>query len=196
MNCCICKNHPKFICSCISPSVFICNEHLDLHTSEPGNHVFRVSKSTDLFPILFNDLKMIRARIIKNSHLEIKKIVDQTNKSIKHINNCIKNLETNLDINETNLLKMIYGFKSLKFVNFEDLEKKYFYRVLEEEDGVYKGTIGLGQNDVFLKEGREKKSIKTVNCLKENGKTIKEKEKEFINMQMGLFMKASLKIVK
>ena len=160
MNCCICENHPKFICSCISPSVFICNEHLDLHTSEPGNHVFRVSKSTDLFPILFNDLKMIRARIIENSHFEIKKIVDQTNNSIKHINNCIKNLETNLDINETNLLKLIYGFKSLKFVNFEDLEKKYFYRVLEEEDGVYRGTIGLGQNDVFIKEGRGKKEYK------------------------------------
>ena len=119
MNCCICKNHPKFICSCISPGVFICDEHLDLHTSEPGNHVFRVSKSTDFFLILFNDLKMIRARIIKNSHFEIKKIVDQTNNSIKHINNCIKNLETNLDINETNLLKMIYWFKSLKFVNLK-----------------------------------------------------------------------------
>ena len=103
---------------------------------------------------------MIRARIIENSHFEIKKIIDQTNNSIKHINNCIKNLETNLDIDETNLVKLIYGFKSLKFVNFEDLEKKYFYRVLEEEDGVYKGTIGLGQNDVFIKEGRGKKEYK------------------------------------
>ena len=45
MNCCFCKNHPKFICSCISPSVFICNEHLDLHTSGPGDHMHRVSIS-------------------------------------------------------------------------------------------------------------------------------------------------------
>ena len=130
MNCSICGNHPKFICSCISPSVFICNEHLDLHTSGPGDHIHRVSNSKDLFPILFDDLKMIRVQIIANSDLKIKKILEQTRISIKEINNCIKNLEKSLDIGETNLLKMMNELKCLKFVNFEDLKKKYFYRVL------------------------------------------------------------------
>ena len=40
------------------------------------------------------------------------------------------------------------------------MENKCFYRVLEEEDGVYKGTIELGQIDVFIKEGRGKKEYK------------------------------------
>ena len=103
---------------------------------------------------------MIRVQIIANSDLKIKKILKQTRISIKEINNCIKNLEKSLDINETNLLKMMNELKSLKFVNFEDLQKKYFYRVLEEEDGIYKGTIGLEQADVFIKEGKGNKECK------------------------------------
>ena len=66
MNCYICENHPKFTCSCISPNAFICYEHLDLHTSGPGNHMFRISKNTKLLQILFEDLKMIRVKIIVN----------------------------------------------------------------------------------------------------------------------------------
>ena len=77
MNCYICKCNPKFICSCISPSVFICDEDLNLHTSGPGNHIFRISKNTDLLQILFEDLKMIRAEIISNSNFEIKKILEE-----------------------------------------------------------------------------------------------------------------------
>ena len=57
----------------------------------------------------------------------------------------MKNLEKNLDINETNLLKMVNRLKSLKFVDFEDLENKYFYRVLEEEDEIYKVITGFEQ---------------------------------------------------
>ena len=153
MNCCICGKQPKFICSCISPSVFICNEHLDLHTSGPGDHIHRVSNSKDLFPILFNDLRIIGARIIANSHFVIKKIVEQSNNSIKQINNCIKNLEKSLDIDETNLLKMMNGLKSLKFVNFEDLQKKYFYRVLEEE---IQRNDWIGTSRCFYKRRKRK----------------------------------------
>ena len=160
MNCCVCKHHSKFICSCISPSVFICSDHLDLHTSEPGNHVFRISKKADLVPILLKDLKMIRVKIKDNSLLENKQILEQADKSMKKINKCIKNLENNLDINETNFLKILYGLRSLKFVNFEDLENKYFYRVLEEEDGIYEGNIGFKRNDIFIKEGKGIKKYK------------------------------------
>ena len=144
MNCYVCKHHSKFICTCISPSVFICNDHLDLHMSLPGNHVFRISKNTDLVPILLKDLKMIRAKILENYDFENKQILVQAKKSMKKINKCIKKLEKDWNINETNLLKMVYGLRSLKFVNFEELENKYFYRVLEDEDGIYEGIIGFG----------------------------------------------------
>ena len=107
--------------------------------------MFRISKNTDLLQILFEDLKMIRVKIIANSDFEIKKIIEQAKNSVKAINNCIKNSENNLDIDENNLLKTVYGLKGLKFMNFEDLENKYFYRALEEEGGIYKGIIRLEQ---------------------------------------------------
>ena len=60
---------------------------------------------------------MIRVKIVENSYLKIKKILEQTNNIIKEINNCIKNLENNFDIDKTNLLKMMHELKSLKFFN-------------------------------------------------------------------------------
>ena len=48
--------------------------------------------------------------------------------------------------------------KNLKFVNFE--ENKYFYRVLKEEDGIYKGVVGVGQEDGLIKEGKGNKQYK------------------------------------
>ena len=45
-------------------------------------------------------------------------------------------------------------------MNFEDLENKYFYRVLEEEDGLYKGIIEFGQNNVLIKESKGQKEYK------------------------------------
>ena len=42
--------------------------------------------------------------------------------------------------------------KDLKFVDFE--ENKYFYRILKEEDGIYKGLIGVREEDCFIKEGK------------------------------------------
>ena len=98
MNCYICKNRSKFTCSCISPNVFICKEHFKLHTSGSGNHVFWITKSMDLFPILLKDLKMLRVKIIAKSHFKIKEIVDQTKKSIQEFNNFIKNLKKSTDL--------------------------------------------------------------------------------------------------
>ena len=121
----------------------------------------RISKNTDLLQVLFEDLKMIKVKIIEKSDIKIKKILEQANSSIKKINNYIKNLEENLDIDETNLLKTVYELKNFKFVNFEDLENKYFYRVLEEEeDGVYKGVIEFGQNNALIKKGKGQKEYK------------------------------------
>ena len=60
---------------------------------------------------------MIRVKIVENSYLKIKKILEQTSNIIKEINNCIKNLENNFDIDKTNLLKMMHELKSLKFFN-------------------------------------------------------------------------------
>ena len=99
-----------------------------------------------MLQILLKDLKMIKTKIRRNCDFKIKKILEQANKSIKEINNCIKNLENNLDVDKTNLLKTVYRSKSLKFVNFEDPENKYFYRVLEEKNGMYKGIMRLKQN--------------------------------------------------
>ena len=121
MNCCVCKNHPQFICSCISPSVFICNEHLDFHMSVPGNHVFRIQNIMDLLPILLNDLKIIKVQIRANYYFENEEVLEQVSKSIKEIKNYLKNFEKTLDIDEKNLLKLVYGLKSLKCVDFEDL---------------------------------------------------------------------------
>ena len=104
--------------------------------------------------------------------------------------------------------------KNLKFVDFE--ENKYFYRVLKEEDGIYKGIVRVGQEDGLIKEGKGNKQYKDGRFFKENEKKIKEKElndmqmkfliraslkrvyimeKEFLNLQLELFMKASLKII-
>ena len=77
--------------------------------SGQGNHALRTSKNTDLLQILLEDLKMITVKIIANSDFEIKKIKDQAKNSIKAISNCIKNLEKNLDVDENNLLKTVYG---------------------------------------------------------------------------------------
>ena len=66
----------------------------------------------------------------------------------------MKNLEKNLDINETNLLKMVNRLKNLKFVDFENLKNKYFYQVLEEEDEIYKLITGFEQKDTLIKEGQ------------------------------------------
>ena len=49
MNCYIFKNDPMFVCSCLSPSVFICNNHLDLHNSGQGKHMSKILKNTDCF---------------------------------------------------------------------------------------------------------------------------------------------------
>ena len=73
INCCICKNYAKFTCSCISPNVFICNDHLIEHLPLGENHLFRILNITDLFLILSKDLKITRIKIIENSNLEIKK---------------------------------------------------------------------------------------------------------------------------
>ena len=156
MNCCICKKYPKFTCNCISTSVFICNEHLDSHLSGPGNHVFRILKNTDLFLMMLEDLKIIRAQTIANSYQKINQILEQTKKSVNEINNCINNLN-NL---QTNMLKKVCKLKSLKFVDFEDFENKYFFRVLEEEDGIYKGIVRYGQDDAIIKEGKGNKDYK------------------------------------
>ena len=48
--------------------------------------------------------------------------------------------------------------KDLKFVDFE--ENKYFYRVLKEEDGIYKGLVGVREEDGYIKEGKGKKQYK------------------------------------
>ena len=74
------------------------------------------------------------------------------------------------------------------------MQSKYFYRVFEEEDGIYKETIGLGQLDVFSKEGKGIfLNFQMGMFIKASLKIVLEKEKEFINIQMGLFMKASIK---
>ena len=77
MNCCICKNYAKFICECISPGVFVCNEHLDYHLSGPGNHKFKMLKNMDLFSLFIKDLKIFKIQIRVNSFSEVKKILEK-----------------------------------------------------------------------------------------------------------------------
>ena len=107
--------------------------------------------------------------------------------------------------------------KDLKFVDFE--ENKYFYRVLKEEDGIYKGLVGVREEDCYIKEGKGKKQYKdgrffegefrndkregkgvlklaTGEVLKASLEMTKEKEKEFINKQVDKFMKKIEKMIK
>ena len=83
--------------------------------------------------------------------------------------------------------------ESLKFVDFEDFENKYFFRVLEEEE-IYKGIVGYGQDDAIIKEGKGNKDYKDGRFFEGQWKNDK-KEKEFTNMRTGMFMKAILKII-
>ena len=62
-----------------------------------------------------------------------------------------------MDNLQTNMLKKVC---KLKFVDFEDFENKYFFRVLEEEDGIYKGIVRYGQDDAIIKEGKGNKDYK------------------------------------
>ena len=139
-------------------------------------------------------LKRKKHQIKAEFFLNISQIWEQVSKSVKEINSCIKILEKNLSISKIDLLKLLYRVKNLKFVDFE--ENKCFYRVLKEEDGIYKGIVGIGQEDGFMKEGKGNKWYKDGKFFEGEWKTIKEKEKEFLNLQMEMFMKAILKMVK
>ena len=114
MNCCICKNYAKFICNCISPSVLICDEHLDQHLSGEGKHACHILKNTDMFQILFKDLKVIRIKITSNYYLEIKKIQQKVTKCVKEINNDLKNLQNTLEKKELKKTRLIIIENSLQ----------------------------------------------------------------------------------
>ena len=158
MNCGICRSVSKYSCNCVSPRVFICNHHVSDCLSGPTDHLFRILKNTNFLSTILKDLSMLKTQIKTNSYKKINKILEQANNSVKEITSCMNNLknysERKFDICETNILKLTNRVKSLKFVNFEDLENKYFYTVLQEDDGIYKGIIGLGQDDVLVKEGK------------------------------------------
>ena len=90
MNCYLCKDCLSFSCICIIPNVFIYAEHMSDHLFEQGNHMFRIWKIPDLFPILMKDLKMIKHQIIVNFNLEKGKKLNQMNKSVQEMNDDIK----------------------------------------------------------------------------------------------------------
>ena len=90
MNCYVCEDRPSFASICIIPNVFICDEHMSDHLSEQGNHVFRIWKTADLFPILLKDLKMIKNQIRVNFDLEMSKKLNQMNKSVQEFNDDFK----------------------------------------------------------------------------------------------------------
>ena len=162
-------------------------------------------------------LKIKKNQIKVDFYLEISKLWEQVSKSVEEINNCMKNLEKKSIISEIDLLKMLSLLKNLKFVNFE--ENKYFYRVLNEEDGIYKGIIGLGQDNVFIKEGKGNKQYKDGSFFegewknnKREGKGIykwtngdfyegewKSDEREgkgILKLQLEKFMKGNEKVIK
>ena len=70
MNCYKCENQSEYTCTCISPSVFTCNDHIKYPMTEAGNHAVQISKCTDLFPMLFKDLKRINLQIKENCYLK------------------------------------------------------------------------------------------------------------------------------
>ena len=114
------------------------------HLSQFKGKTFEILKKTRL--------KMQKYQIKAEFFSEISQIWEQVSKSVKEINNCIRNFKKNLSISEIDLLKLLYRVKDLKFVDFE--ENKYFYRILKEEDGIYKGLIGVREEDCFIKEGK------------------------------------------
>ena len=75
------------------------------------------------------DSKMKKLQIIGYYYSKIKRLLKQGHKSLKFVNNFIKELKKNLYsrlIAETDLLKSLYWLKILKFVDLEgtDFEKK------------------------------------------------------------------------
>ena len=60
---------------------------------------------------------------------------------------------------KTELIKTLNPLKSLNFVQFEgsEFENKYFYVVLQEFDGIYKGIVSLGSNNSIIKDGKGSK---------------------------------------
>ena len=162
MFCYICEKYPKYFCQCIIPGCFICSEHSEQHLSESGEHQFRGAKNFDLSSILIKDLKSLKLKAEAKGELKFKKLLEKMNNSCKGINNCIAFLEENCNsqlISDINLLKMLNGLKNLDFVSFDesDFENKYFYKVLQEDDGIYKGKVEIGPNDDFIKQGKGKK---------------------------------------
>ena len=65
------------------------------------------------------------------------------------------------------------------------MQNKYFYQVFEEEDGIYKGTIGLGQPDVFIKEGKGNNEFKDGTFFEGDWKNNKREGKEICKYPDG-----------
>ena len=157
MKCYVCKNYPKFTCKYF-PSLFICNEHMDKHLSEPENHIFQTLQTVDILTMLKKDLKQIKLQIKANYNQTINKLLAELNNTDNEINEFIENLKKFSDtksLSENELFKMVCELKSLKFFNSagEEFKNKYFYKELQEVDGIYKGIIGLGPKDTYIKHG-------------------------------------------
>ena len=143
-----------------------------------------------MFPFLLEELNMIKAQIQANCFLEIEKIFEQLNKSFKVIDNFILNFEKNLDtesFSETELLKQLNEIKTLEYCNFEgsELENKYFYKILEEKDGTYKGIIGLGHDSIFIKQGKGNKAYKDGKLFEGEWKNNKREGKGSLKYENG-----------
>ena len=128
-------------------------------------------------------LKIKKDQIKADFFSEISQIWEQVSKSVKEIDNCIRNFKKNLSISEIDLLKLLYRVKDLKFVDFE--ENKYFYRVLKEEDGIYKGLVGVGEEDGFIKEGKGKKQYKDGRFFEGEWKNNKREGKGVLKLANG-----------
>ena len=106
----------------------------------------------------------------------------------------------------------------MKFFNLEEFEKKYSYKVSKEVDEKFKESIELGVENSYIKQEKEDKVHKEpalLDGVSENNKNEqieilnyangdiyegqlkngKNKEKEFTNTQMGMFMKANFKMI-
>ena len=140
---------------------------------------------------LLKHLKMKKLQIKADLFLEISQIWEQVSESYKEVNNCIKNLEGVLSISEIDLLKVLYHVKNLKFVNFE--ENKHFYRVLKEKDGVYKGLVGVGQEDSLIKEGKGNKEYKDGRFFEGEWKNSKREGKGILRYANGAVYEGEFK---
>ena len=90
-----CSNQAKFVCRCINPEIYICDDHIARHTRSPGLHSIESllielnsDQKTSILPKLIETLayiKKIKATIIESSKSLIHLLENETHKALTNL---------------------------------------------------------------------------------------------------------------